>query len=299
MTELVSVCICTYRRPYLAKTLESLAAIRIPDGLSVEIVIADNDAAGSAAAIVAAAQAQTPHPIRCEVEPRKGLAAARNRTLAMAQGDWLAFMDDDEIAEPAWLETLHATALETGAAAVVGLVEPDFESPPPAWALEGHFYDRARPATGTVLEDGRTGNALVRAAIVRDNDLHFDDAYSTTGGEDTAFFQAIRAAGGTIVSCRESVVWETVPADRVSMAYLRKRALRQGESYARIFLANRPPLSYAASLADSTAKLAAASLMTIATAPWGLGRYGTHLLAAIRNYGKLRYLLGVRPIDMY
>ena len=46
----VSICIATYRRPAgLARLLASLAAMKRPSGCSVETIVVDNDARGSAA----------------------------------------------------------------------------------------------------------------------------------------------------------------------------------------------------------------------------------------------------------
>ena len=104
----VSVCIATYRRPRgLARLLESLMRQKLPPGLSLEIVVVDNDASGSALS-VADARREGPHPVRYFVEPRRNIAHARNCALREALGRWIAFIDDDEVAGEDWIASYWA-----------------------------------------------------------------------------------------------------------------------------------------------------------------------------------------------
>ena len=103
MTPDVSVCIATFRRPSgLARLLDSLAKLKLPEGVTVEIVVVDNDPAASAAPILAGWRA-TPHVLRAFGEPRANVSHARNRGVAESRGRWLAFIDDDEVADENWI----------------------------------------------------------------------------------------------------------------------------------------------------------------------------------------------------
>jgi glycosyltransferase involved in cell wall biosynthesis len=63
--------------------------------------------------------------VRYAREPVPGLDVARNRALAEARGEWLAFLDDDVVADPGWLGGLYeALAVHPDAAAVTGAVLP-------------------------------------------------------------------------------------------------------------------------------------------------------------------------------
>ena len=44
----IEVLVCTFRRPHLCSTLESLAAQALPPGLSIGVIVADNDDTPSA-----------------------------------------------------------------------------------------------------------------------------------------------------------------------------------------------------------------------------------------------------------
>jgi succinoglycan biosynthesis protein ExoM len=64
MATLISIGICTLQRPSLARTLASVRAQRLPDGVSLEVVVVDNDPAGSAEAIVASFAADFSFEVR-------------------------------------------------------------------------------------------------------------------------------------------------------------------------------------------------------------------------------------------
>ena len=96
----VTVCVATYKRPDgLRKLLDSLQ--QQVDAPPFEIVVVDNDREESARRVVEAAKGDP--AIRYLVEPRRGLAQVRNRSVAESQATFLAFIDDDEWATPRWL----------------------------------------------------------------------------------------------------------------------------------------------------------------------------------------------------
>src|ERR1700733_8827439 len=91
----VSVCIATYRRTErLRAVLEDLARqSRLPD----QVVVVDNDLAGSARPSIEQLRASgVPFVIVYDVQPERNIAMTRNRTVGLADGDWLAFIDDAE-----------------------------------------------------------------------------------------------------------------------------------------------------------------------------------------------------------
>ena len=90
----VSVIVCTYNRcGTLAATLESAAALRIPAGVSWELLVVDNNSTDGTREVVLGFAGRL--PVRYLYEPRQGKTLALNRALAEAQGDLLLFTDDD------------------------------------------------------------------------------------------------------------------------------------------------------------------------------------------------------------
>jgi glycosyltransferase involved in cell wall biosynthesis len=62
-----------------------------------------------------------------------GLGGARNSGLAAASGAVVAFLDDDAVASPQWVERLAAPYADERVAAVGGSAEPVWEGDRPAW----------------------------------------------------------------------------------------------------------------------------------------------------------------------
>jgi succinoglycan biosynthesis protein ExoM len=229
---LVSILICTFKRDSLEETLSSLAKINIDENIHLEIIVVDNDPLRSAGRIVDNFCKKNDISVRYGVETAKNISILRNLCLDLAKGDYIAFIDDDEIADPEWLEHLLLCMKNYKADAVIGRVIADYDSAGHAWIRAGEPLSRAMPETGTVLLTGATNNSLLTREIIQKLNLRFDLQFGTTGGEDSAFFKALVAGGGRIVAAPDAIVRETVPASRLSWAWLKDRALRNGFLYA-------------------------------------------------------------------
>jgi glycosyltransferase involved in cell wall biosynthesis len=122
-----SIVIPSYRRPaLLARALRCCLAQRGVDS-PFEIVVVDNDPAGSAETIVAEiAAGASSAPIRYVNEKRPGISHARNTGVVAAAGRYLVFLDDDEEPVPDWLASFVTTIRESGADLAVGPVYPRF-----------------------------------------------------------------------------------------------------------------------------------------------------------------------------
>lgn len=230
----VAVCIITLHRPGgLWALLSGLAAQRFSGKPpAVTVVVVDNDAEGSAEAVTERARRKLGLGIEYHVEPRRGIAVARNRSIEVVRErvDACVMIDDDEVPEPGWLEALLSTQDRFEADVVAGPVPPAFSEPPPRWAVEGRFFERPRYPTGTRLETCGSGNTLVRSGLFAH--LRFDESFGSGGGEDTELFLRAHRRGARIVWCDEAVAYETVPPSRVSVRWLLQRAYRDGNSYA-------------------------------------------------------------------
>lgn len=109
----IDIAVCTYRRPQLADTLRSLGALVVPEGVTLRLIVADNDAQPSAEGIVRDMTGRLPFRVAYVHCPASNISLARNACLDHAEGDWLAFIDDDCSASPHWLAALVAKARET------------------------------------------------------------------------------------------------------------------------------------------------------------------------------------------
>ncbi len=230
----VSICIATFRRPRgLARLLDSLSKLKLPDGLDVEIIVVDNDAAGDARA-QALAVCELARTVRWFVEPRRNIALARNRALCEAEGGWIAFIDDDEVADEDWLAA-HWRSVESDAGdGFFGPVLARFDDIATPWLDVETFFSRPRHATGTPIgaREASTSNALVRRSLF--GDRRFDPAWGRTGGSDSELFDRMHSSGARLLWCDEAIVRETIPVRRQSLGWLSQRAFRGGVGYTRL-----------------------------------------------------------------
>ena len=133
MSILISAIICTHNRvDYLPKAIQSLIDQSIPKD-TYEIIIVDNCSTDSTREEAARFSQQA--NIRYIYEPTLGLSHARNAGWRTAKGRYAAYLDDDAIACPVWLQTI-IEVFETVVprpGCVGGKVEPIWEAPRPAW----------------------------------------------------------------------------------------------------------------------------------------------------------------------
>ena len=132
----ISLIIPCYNTPeeQIARALES---VRAQDFSDYEVLLVDD---GGDAAHRAVYERLSGLDARCRLivsERNGGVAAARNLGIRSSRGDYIAFLDGDDVLTPWFFRESHAAALETGADLVLGGVRLT-DSLPAAWpAPEG------------------------------------------------------------------------------------------------------------------------------------------------------------------
>ncbi|MDA8258759.1 MAG: glycosyltransferase [Betaproteobacteria bacterium] len=233
----VTVAICTFRRPEgLQRALDGLWKQVGIASAEVAVLVVDNDASGSARAVVDQNSVPRGWVLRYVIEPHPGVSHARNRCLAESRTELIAFFDDDEVPEPDWLAALLETQRVTGADAVFGPVISRFESRPPSWMAGCTAHKRPRHPTGSVVDwkKSRTGNVLLGPRLIALAGGGFDVRFATSGGEDALFFARAERAGAHLVWCDEAVVVEDVPATRMRLSWVLERSFKGGQTWVRI-----------------------------------------------------------------
>lgn len=100
----VTISIQTYNNAdVLKQALQNLAELRCPEGVDYEILVIDNNSSDGTAAVIEQSRASLEPRLRHVFEPRQGLSHARNRAIAEARGEIIAFIDDDVLVEDDWL----------------------------------------------------------------------------------------------------------------------------------------------------------------------------------------------------
>jgi succinoglycan biosynthesis protein ExoM len=227
----IGVCLCTFKRPsLLTPLLEKLEGQETRGLFGMSLHVVDNDVRRSAEAPVTGFARRSRVPVTYDNEPVQNIALARNRAVRVAEGNLLAFLDDDELPADDWLLQLHIALRRSGAAGVLGPVRPKFPPEAPSWLVKSGLCDRPSHATGTVLTflQTRTGNALIDRRIIESEDRPFPAERGLTGGEDIAFFRAMMARGHRFVWCEEAPVYEIVLPERFRRAYYVQKSLRIG-----------------------------------------------------------------------
>ena len=138
-TPSVTIIIPTYNRAHvLGQTLDSVQQQSFSD---YEVVLVDDGSQDDTRRVVS----NHAMPIRYIYQPNKGVSEARNHAVRVARGEFLAFLDSDDLWEPTFLER-SVTRLRTQADEV--LVYTDFVSVnAKGRTLRGH---RKRPSGGHV-----------------------------------------------------------------------------------------------------------------------------------------------------
>lgn len=164
----VSVCICTHnggRR--LAAVLDCLARQTAP-AESWEVIVVDNASTDDTAAAAAAGLARHAGMRgRVVAEPEAGLSFARRRGALEASGEIVCFLDDDNLADPDFIETacrIFAEHPKTGSAGGKVLADWETEPTPLVRAVEGYalaIVDRGdAPFVYEWVADGPVGAGM-------------------------------------------------------------------------------------------------------------------------------------------
>lgn len=294
----VAVAICTRDRPEMLRAaLHSLARLELSE-IECHFIIVENNEVQTVAAVVAEfAEAVGPEHVSLCLEPCLGIAFARNHALdtAFALGvDRLAFIDDDEIADPRWLIELMAAMDRTGLNLIGGPVAlaPAADSSTSAehrvWrGLNARYRNieaKARSLAARGHDNGVTivtNNWLADLDFIRQAGLRFDETLGMSGGEDTAFFRALRKAGGSSGWASQALVHETVPRERLTLAYQYRRARDQALVHHRAKYPQPAPHALIAFVGISLFKIIGGCLRVIQSAFDG----GASLVRAARAFG--------------
>jgi len=229
----VSICICTYKRPeMLDGLLEKLQELETENLFSYSIVVIDNDSTESAKSIVKIHQEKSVVDIEYFCEPQQNISHARNKAVEMSKGVFIAFIDDDEFPEKIWLQQLLKIQKRHNAVGVLGPVRPYFNEEPPSWIIKSRICERPEYATGTKFKHARkmrTGNVLLKKELFLGMRQPFNPKFGITGGEDVDFFSRMLKNDMVFIWCNEACVYEIVTPDRFKKRFYLKRALLAGD----------------------------------------------------------------------
>ncbi len=184
------------RTQTLGRTLDSLAGLDYPD---CEILVVDNAPHVPETARLVAERAARQPQVRYTSERRAGVAHARNRGLAEASGEIVAFVDDDVTVDKQWLQALVDAFMDEDVAAVTGQVlAGELETPAQVWLERyGGFGKGCQPRRFTKSGFETIDQGLVRRVQVDTRSLYPYLPGTYGSGANMAFrADSLRQAGG-------------------------------------------------------------------------------------------------------
>ena len=292
----IVVAALTFRRPEgIAKLLDVLQT-QVHDAarpFRLTVLVVDNDATGSAKSTVEAFRGNGAYEFIYVVEAQQGIPLARNRAIdaAPADTDLFCFVDDDEWPVDGWLDAMLAVRERTGADCIYGPVEPVYPSEPPAFFVRSRVVERKRNRDGSQIGYAASNNVMMDYKYLTDHSLRFDERMRFTGGTDYLFFNQAVRGGMRIFWADAALVYDVVPANRMTWKWLLQRQYRLGNTFSVRDTLYGTPLEKLRRLAYGIARtgLGVAMLPALLFSPrWGM-RALTHLC---RGVGMVSGILG-------
>ena len=248
----ISVVVCTYNRcESLRDTLRALSQQSLAHGLSMEIVVVDNNSSDRTKAVIEEAVSVSSWPLRYLFEANQGISYARNRGIQEARGEYLFFTDDDVLPESNWAQVLYDAFVGYGADSVGGKVLPKWLETPPPWLVSERLR---RQVWGTLALLDR-GSQVIEAKAEDKNFLYGanmafrKELFSKLGmfqtdlgaigssllrGDDTEMIGRVLKAGKKVVYIPDAVVYHKVGPERMRKEYFRRWKFSGGRSLARL-----------------------------------------------------------------
>lgn len=240
-----SIIICTYNRAaYLKDALLSLVTAPGGEPKAVEIVVVDNNCTDATQEVINTIAATSPIPIRTVKELRQGLSYARNLGAKTAQGRFVAYMDDDQIADSSYVATLLRHCRSTSAACFGGKIRfLDYEQAPAWLRLQTRYIGQLDCGDEPIRISKDTRKLKGGNFVIRRDVLEFIGGFdpnlgakgsSFFAGEEDAVQNELLRRGYSIFYYPDLVQWNRYTADQRNKSYWRRRIFQHGRSKYRL-----------------------------------------------------------------
>jgi len=239
--KILAICICTHNRAdFLRACLDGIAR---QAGLErADVLVVDNNCTDHTTEVVESHRASIPN-LRIVPETEPGLSHARNRGMAEADASFIAYLDDDAIPEPGWLDAMLSAFEDDEADAVGGKVEPYWSGQRPWWISEAFYplLGGVDYGPGVFVPDGFFcpcgANMAFRVDLLREMG-GFDVRYgvcSVNGqevnkyrGDDTDIGLRLAERGARVLYCSDAAVRHLTHGQSSSFGNIRRCARQQG-----------------------------------------------------------------------
>lgn len=189
------------KEPYIAETMRSVLAQTMPDW---ELIVVENGSTDNGTEVV---RQFLDTRIRLVVSPKCGPSAARNFGMGLATGEWILFLDADDLIEPGYLQDAINCGIKADADLVVSRWRKFTNSPEDLQVEEVPTCEGRTHAqlldSAIVFTPWQTTCALVkRKVLVRE--LWWPEQMDEYLGEDTVFWFRLLSCNSNWV-CRPDV----------------------------------------------------------------------------------------------
>jgi len=245
-----SVVVCTHNRADLVARAVDAAAAEAR-AVAGEVIVVDNASTDATPAVLRTVAERHRDVVRIVAEPCLGLSVARNRGLADARGDVVAYLDDDAVPRPGWLAALLAPYADPTVVAVGGRIVLRFDATPPAWlssALHSALSEYDPGPSPRPIRYGEATYPFGANISFRAASAHAAGGFSPTVGplgrhqlvhDETDLCYRLEHAGGVVWYTPDAVVDHHVVAERLTPHWMLARHTTGGRSAAVFILRNR------------------------------------------------------------
>jgi len=243
----ITVILCTYNRHQsLQSALSSVAASLLPESVEWEVVVVDNNSSDQTRKVAEEFCSRYPGRFRYLFEAQQGKSHALNTGIREAQGNILAFMDDDVIVHSNWLQNLTEELRDHEWAVAGGRIVPQWSFSPPRWL----FADSPQAAGPLVGFDPSPNAGHLKEAPIGTNMAFRREMFEKYGyfridlgprpggeirNEDTEFGDRLIAGGERLRYEPSALVFHPVTKNRINKDYFLRWWFHKGEANIRQF----------------------------------------------------------------
>ncbi len=227
-----SVVICAHNEERYGDLLDAVASVQRQSVLAQEIVVVLDH---NPRLLELLRRADLPGVVVVDSREPRGLGGARNSGIRMSRGAIVAFLDDDAVAVPEWLERLQAGYRDPETVGVGGAIEPLWLGAEPRW-LPAEFHwvvgcsYRGMPQAAAAVRNLLGCNMSFRREVLEAVG-GFRLGY---GCDETDLCIRVRQRWPhkTLLYLPEARVHHKVPTSRARWSYFRSRCYFEGGSKA-------------------------------------------------------------------
>jgi glycosyltransferase involved in cell wall biosynthesis len=235
-----SVVIATHNQQRCGALAEAVTSVLAQEKPPYEVVVAvDNNTD-----LFEWVRTQLPNAVPVHNQGARGASATRNAGARVAVGNVLAFLDDDAVARPNWLQNLTAPLARPDVVGVGGHIEPVWLEQAPKWMPEEFLWVVGASYRGLPSWAAPVRNVWSENMAVSRQDFWaiggFREGFGKTGDrsqpEDTDFCIRLTATleSGTWWYEPSARVGHSVPPDRGTLRFFVRRCYNEGQGKAEI-----------------------------------------------------------------